>query len=68
MSCTAHLPQRWMKQHREEKERERLSDVAMETSDVVQAPPSSDEHDKENRHTPHITPGGCITAMHGGCN
>lgn len=47
--------QRWLKQHREEKERERLSNVAMETSDGVKASLTSDEHDKENLHT--VPPG-----------
>lgn len=57
MSLSYHL-QRWMKQHREEKEKEEVSDVAMETSDVVKAPLSSDEHDKENLHT--LAPGVCV--------
>ena len=59
-------PQRWLKQHREEKERERLSNVAMETSDGVKASLTSDEHDKENLHT--VAPGMCVCVCVCVCN
>ena len=52
------LPQRWLKQHREEKEKASDGSVTMESGGRPKAPPTAgDEHDKENLHM--STPGTC---------
>ena len=53
--------QRWLKQHREEKEKASDGSVAMESGGRPKAPPTAgDEHDKENLHM--STPGTCTHA------